>query len=163
MYRLLSKTSINLKNRDVYQNLCSSHYLQYILKPQKCLSTKQQQKCFDNCQHVEKKKKRSEKGLLACLWPTRCDCFLLRMCSHLPGPGAHPGDTAGSHYKQTGYSLCGRVAHKLKDENKKTSLSQNPLVFAALPSVPSSSTSSITFLHGIFFPSCSFLFSKDRQ
>lgn len=107
-------------------------------------------KCFDNWQHVKRKAKTTPS-----LVHKRHDHLPPQRHLHLRGPGAHPGDTAGSHCKQTGYSLCAHVAHKLKAQKKENFFRLETPGFFCISFFPPFNTPPSPFSHHPFSPSCS--------
>lgn len=73
---------------------------------------------------------------------------------HLHDPGAHPGDTAGSHCKQTGYSLCAHAAHKLKAQKQENFFRLETPGFFCTSILPLFNTLLLPSLHHTFSPSC---------
>lgn len=108
-----------------------------------------QQKCFDNWQHAKVKTKTAPS-----LVHKMHDHLPLQRHLHLRGPGAHPGDTAGSHCKQTGYSLCAHVAHKLKAQKQENFRLVTPGFFC-ISFLPLFNIPPLSFSHHTFSPSCS--------
>lgn len=73
---------------------------------------------------------------------------------HLHDPGAHPGDTAGSHCKQTGYSLCAHAAHKLEAQKQENFFRLETPGFFCTSILSPFNTPLLPSLHRIFSPSC---------
>lgn len=134
----LRQTAGSLRNLIMFARDAMQPTAQHIGRKQSSMSASttplpvhKQQNCFDNWQHAKEKARTLPPPPAHAFTPKTRDHFLLQRHPHLPGPGAHPDGTAGSHCKQTGYSLCAHVAHKLKAWKQENFLKLDNPIFCS--------------------------------